>query len=308
MRKLCDINSNYIGTPEAWCEFLVAWSELRLRSYDLLVQQEKISWDVKEGLIEQDLTEFQPKSAKAMQANLELIEKYETKHQKLPKSYRDFMIATNGDVPTWFFYDEFCSNQEERYETQIYSINQLGDIREHEEAFYFHYIQNKLDAYEKSDAKYYEIYQYYPVAKYIQRTLGKTCDITEKYYDDLMQHEMQFYAKPNEAQQYAMHGYTREQRLLDTVVKIGETSINEDFTYLLLMPNEITKDNEWESYEVNASEPEIGRYISFVYLVIRKFMLQVTPYQSESQSFKYHYYEQLGCDPADLVKLLIVKI
>lgn len=308
MRKISEINSNYIGTPEKWSEFLTAWSNLRLQSYNLLVKQEKISWDIKEDLIQQDLTEFQPKSAQEMQKNLARIKLYESQYQKLPKSYRDFLIATNGEVPTWFFYDEFCSNHDERYETKIYSVDQLGDIREREEEFYNWHIRDNLKYYEVSDEEYYGIYQYNPNTRYINSTLGNPFDLAESWHYDRMRYEMNGYVNIDEIHQCALHGYSTSRRIDNTALKIGETSIQEDFIYFLLLPNEVTQDEEWEMYELNASNSIIIRYISFAYLVIHKFMKQVTPYQDESQKFKSHYFEQLGSNSVDLVDLLIKRI
>lgn len=91
MKKLIDEHSNYIGTPDAWVEFINCWDSKRAQLN-----------------LEEHTVRFQPSIiSKKTIGSIAVTEN--RLNISLPKSYKDFIIATNSQVPNWFL-TEYCED------------------------------------------------------------------------------------------------------------------------------------------------------------------------------------------------------
>ncbi len=96
---LSEMNSGYKGSPEKWQQFLLAWSNKRK---ELEINYE---YGYKDGNITDDFT---IPSLDVAQIQHDILAAEQRLGFKLPKSYCDFMLATNGQVPNWCFEGSFA--------------------------------------------------------------------------------------------------------------------------------------------------------------------------------------------------------
>lgn len=100
--KLSNMKSNYIGTPDAWKEFIQRWSakriELNLDEHDVRIPSYSDQLEIS-------------KEIQHIELSLGL---------NLPNSYKDFILATNSQVPAWLL-----SGFEDYFALPIEKVNWL---------------------------------------------------------------------------------------------------------------------------------------------------------------------------------------
>ena len=244
-----EIHSGYKGSPEKWQQFLLAWSNKRkeLGIMDEFLNFNNDIWCKKEKLVSHG--EFIPPLVNIEQVKQEILFAEQRLEFKLPKSYCDFMLATEAKVPHWCF---------ESYSPhgKMLSLQEIDRAK---------YICPELVGYEVNGAGELVLGEY---------QLSKV-EIPEDYPDPEL-----FHLYNSEQDCIDCLPSLVEAELLQLTIEEGEGFA------LMLNYNERTSDGELQGYMLDHKAPGAYRFTSFAQMMMCIYMREMN-YDDYEAWFNY---------------------